>query len=244
MNLVSFFKNDIIEFLCEPQDLDIIAHPTPASKHLPDWFKTIPGYLPSKDRDNFGARGMTAKKCLPMIDGMNLGFVIPLAGDVNIRTHKDNSLIESSINPHFGKLVEFHSVDQLGGSTSPTFPGPAIKFINRIVIKTAPGYSSLFVPCLNHFENRFTVLSALVDTDKYPKQVNFPAVWNIANFDDIIPKGTPLITVIPIKRADQPKKAKVRAMTKKEEAKVKEIHDNQQTQRHYYTRVLRNKDEH
>lgn len=242
MNLISFFKTDIIEFLCRPEDLDVIAPPIPAGKHLPDWYKTIPGYL--NERDNFGGKAMTAKKCLPMIDGMNLGFIIPLSGDVNIRTNKDRSLIESSTNPHDGSIIQFHSVNQLGGKTSPTFPGPAIKFINKWVIKTAPGYSTLFVPCLNHIEPRFTCLSALVDTDKYVKEVNFPAIWNLPNYDDIIPRGTPLVTAIPIKRADQPKKAKVRAMSEDEANNLKHLHDCQQNRRHFYTKELRNKDEH
>jgi hypothetical protein len=243
MSLISFFKTDIIEFLCEEKDFDIIPHPIPAGKLLPDWFKTIPGYLDGK-RDNFGSRAMSAKKCMPMIDGMNLGFIIPLAGDVNVRTNKDCSLIEVGNNPQAGRLIDFHAMEQLGGKTSPSYPGPAIKFINKIIIKTAPGYSTLFVPCLNHFENRFTCLSALVDTDKYPKQVNFPGVWNIPNFDDILPRGTPLITAIPIKRADQPKKAKVRVMTESDIKKVQQIHDSQQNRRHHYTKELRAKDEH
>lgn len=242
MNLISVFKTPIIEFLCREEDYGVIPHPFPAMKGVPKWYKDIPPYL--NGRDQFGTKGMSAKKCLPMLDAMTLGFIIPLAGDLHIRSNKDCSLIEGGPSPAFGKLLEFHSKDQLGGKGSPIHPGQPIKFINRWLIKTAPGYSCLFVPCLNSMEKRFTVLSAVVDTDKYYKEVNFPGSWNVPDFDGVLEAGTPLITVIPIRRKDFVKKAPVRVMNKKELKRVNEIARIQASRNHYYTQELRNKDEH
>jgi hypothetical protein len=41
----------------------------------------------------------------------------------------------------------------------------------------------------------------LVDCDKYFEFVNLPFVWNEPNFHGILPAGTPLVQVIPIKRS-------------------------------------------
>lgn len=236
MNLKLFFKTPLIEFYCDPKFFGVIPEPVPAYKMMPDWFKKIPTSISA--RDQMGAKAMTAKKCIPMLDVMSMGFIIPLFADVNIRTNKDGSLIEAGHNP-LDAVINFHDMQQLGGKTSPSFPGPAIKFINKWVIKTAPGYSTMFIPPLNVIEPRFTCFSGLVDTDKYPKEVNFPGIWHIKDHDDILPAGTPLVTCIPIKRSDMPRSANVRKMTEKEARDIEKIHLKQVSRRNVYTHELR-----
>lgn len=237
MKLISFFKTPIIEFLCEEKDFDVIPEPVPAFKMIPDWFKSIKNN--TNGRDQFGGKGMTAKKCIPMLDAMSLGFIIPLWGDVNVRTNVDNTLIEVSPNP-LGPVIDFHSSEQLGGEKNIlTGKASAIKFINRWIVKTAPGYSTLFVPAINQVEKRFTLLSGLVDTDTYPKTVNFPGSWNIGNYDNIVSAGTPLMTCIPIRRKDMVRESIPRLMTKEEEKKMSIINRRQQSRRHVYTDELR-----
>lgn len=240
--LVSLFKNDVIEFLCEPEDLSVIPVPIPAHKRMPDWWKRISPSVANRMRDGAGAVAMTAKKCQPMQDAMACGFIMPLFADINIRSSDDLRWIAAGNEPagqaarnHLGPVVEFHSRGQLGER----FPGPAIKFINRWTIKTAPGYSTLFVPPLNHLETRFTCLSALVDTDRYVKPVNFPAVWLAGGYDGLVAAGTPLVTAIPIRRVDVPRHARVRAMTAREKAGANLIQFQQQTRRQVYTDELR-----
>jgi hypothetical protein len=110
------------------------------------------------------------------------------------------------------------------------------------VIKTAPGWSTLFVPPLNHFDQPFTCLSGFVDTDVYPKEVNFPAVLKIYDADIHLPAGTPIITAIPIKRDSFPKKPKVRKMTAKEMKTIDKIQQTQGMRTHHYTYELRKRD--
>lgn len=233
----SFFKNEIIEFLCKEEDFEVLPKPYPARKGMPDWYRKITPYVNGKDR--FGAPGMSAKKCMPLIDGMSLGFIIPLAGDVTLRSSENRKAFEVLPNPYFGNLIDFHSVEQLGITTSPTYPSPAVKFINKWIIKTAPGYSTLFIPCMNHMDPRFTVLGALVDTDTYQKEVNFPAVWHLFPYEDVIKAGTPIITAIPIKRDDQPKEVIARPMTKKEEKRLNTIFKQQESRSSVYSNELR-----
>ena len=239
-NLLSFFKNDVIEFLCEPDDMDVIMPPVQAGKRIPDWYKKIPTHCPSGARDQYGGVASTAKKCLPMIDAMTLGFIIPLWGDVNIRTNGDGKLIDASSNMQ-GGIVEFHNKEQLGGATSPTNGAPAIKFINRWVIKTAPGWSTLFITPINHFDKRFTCLGGLVDTDKYPKHVNFPAIWHLPDFDGVIDAVTPLVTAIPVRRSDMDQKLVTRVMSDNERKEIGRIERVQRSRGSYYTKELREK---
>ena len=238
MKLFSYFKTPVIEFLCDARYIDVAPPPVPAGKMMPEWFKRIPPYLKNR-RDTHDRKAMSAKKCLPMIDAMTLGFTIPLAADQNIRSNGDCSLLDiGPTSTLIDKVVERHSADQVGFAFGKQDP---IKFINPWVVKTAPGWSSLFIPPINHFEDRFRVLGGMVDTDRYPKQVNFPAIWLKPNFDDFIPAGTPLVTVIPIKRGSMPTEANVRLMTEKEAKHIRTLHVKQQTRVHVYTNELREK---
>lgn len=237
--MISFFREKNIEFLCNEPELNVIPRPVPAHKLIPQWFKSIPPEMPERD-PLFGSKSFTAKKCWPLLDAMSVGYIIPLFGDVNIRTNHNCSLIGAT-SGHLGSVVEFHDIKQLGGKTSPSAPGPAVKFINKWIIKTPPGYSTLFIPPINVFEKRFSVLSGLVDTDKYVKEVNFPAVWNIPNFDDVVTAGTPIITAIPIKRSDLKHNFEIRQPTEKENKNKHDIHLTQVSRRGSYFNIFREK---
>ena len=238
MNLKLLFKTPLIEFYCAPEYFGVIPEPAPAIKMIPDWFKKITPHVTDGSRDQFGGKAMSAKKCMPLLDAMSAGFIIPLWADVNVRTNDEGSLIEVGRNP-LGNVIEFHDKSQLGGKTSPTYPGPAVKFSNHWVIKTAPGYSTLFMPPLNHMEPRFTCLAGLVDTDAYPKEVNFPAVWHSKGHDGIVSAGTPLVTCIPVKRSDLAQKTAPRVMSAKEREAIMLIRKKQDTRSHVYTQELR-----
>jgi hypothetical protein len=243
-NMFKFWGNDIIEFYCHPSYEGIITEPRAAVKNLPEWFKDLKPTCEGEDdaRDAFGNKTMSAKKCLPMLDAMSLGFTIPLVADLHIRSNHDNTQIEVT-NPPGMKLCEFHSSDQLGGNNKLGIPhGNALKFINQWVIKTAPGWSTLFVPPLNHFDQPFTCLSGFVDTDVYPKHVNFPGILKVYDADLYIPAGTPLVTAIPIQRNAFSKKPKIRKMTAKEMRVIDKIQRTQDLRTHHYTYELRKRD--
>ena len=234
-----FKKKPIIEFYCHPNFEGIIPEPKPASKFIPEWYKSIPPTLDTKDHQN--RPNLTAKKCLPMIDAMTAGYVISLAGDLGLKSSEDCNTIEV-FNPPEIRLAEFHSLDQLGPK-APGMPAPPVKFINPWIIKTAPGWSTLIIPLVNSsLENpNFTCLGGLVDTDKYAKEINFPAIWHTPNFDDYIPAGTPLVVVIPVKRDAITNSSLVRSMTKKEFTNIEEIRKKQVSRVHVYTQELREK---
>jgi Family of unknown function (DUF6065) len=236
MSLISFFKDPLIEFLTTEEHLNVLIPPAPANKFVPEWYKAIPPYSTSR-RDHKGAHAMSAKKCLPMLDAMTYGYIIPLAGDVHIRSNDDASLIDITQNPYV-KLTEEHHVEQVG----PKFPFPKhhlIKFINHFVIKTPPGYSCLFTAPINHLETRFITLGAIVETDMYDRPINFPTCWLATNYDDILPAGTPIIQCIPFKRSSTIDKSEVRSFTDNELKKNNTLMNKQNNQTSYYVNNIR-----
>lgn len=242
IELNKLWRSEIIEFYCHPNLEGVIPEPRPARKDLAEWFKDLSPVCGDEDsRDSLGNRIMSAKKCLPMLDGMSLGYTIPLAVDVHIRSNYNNSQILVN-NPQGGIYgCEFHNSIQVGGPNAiKKNHGNPLKFINHWIIKTAPGWSTLFVPPLNHLNSVFTCLSALVDTDRYPKMVNFPAVLNETDIDVHLPAGTPLVTAIPINRkVFDGKKPYIRKMTAKEFKAIDTMHSIQTNRTHYYTYELR-----
>jgi hypothetical protein len=207
----SLFKTRTIEFLCEDIDYGVIPEPIPARKYIPDWYKALPMKL-----DN-GLTASTVKRCNPFLDSMGLGWIIPLAADVEFKSNEDCSGIDYKWN-FYKPMVENHGMDQVTTEKkpNPSFPKPPMKFLNYWLIKCPKDYSLLFVPPLNRPDPRFTCFSGLVDSDKYFECVNFPFVFNIPNFHGVIEAGTPLVQVIPIKRSTIIKPSESRAMTLKE----------------------------
>ena len=57
----------------------------------------------------------------------------------------------------------------------------------------------MFVHPLNRYDLPFYSFSGLVDTDKHSVVVHFPFIVR-KDFEGVIPKGTPIIQAIPIKR--------------------------------------------
>jgi len=188
-------KNPKLEFLCFEDDLGNIPAPYSARKLMPDWYKALPM------KNGTGFNQSTLKRCPPFLDAMVTGWIIPLAADIWIRSNEDCSHIQYDTK-YPRPMIENHSDWQVTSDKCPAphLPKPPMKFMNYWAINCPKGYSLLFVPPLNRPDTRFTCFSGMVDCDGYFEFVNFPFVWNEPNFDGILPAGTPLVQVIPIKR--------------------------------------------
>ncbi len=61
----------------------------------------------------------------------------------------------------------------------------------------------MFVPPLNNGDDRFEIISGIVDTDTFTSYINFPIILNGDKYpvlETIIERGTPYVQVIPFKR--------------------------------------------
>ena len=178
-------------------------YPKPADKFIPSWYKNLESYLNEiKAPTGQGTTTATIKRCMPVFDAMVSGYIIVSPADVYIsQTTLDDGTKKSWFEwSNFG-LITFHPVEQapqhpkVNGNMS--YP----KWTNPWSIKTPKGYSTFFTQPM-HRESLFTILPGIVDTDVYSGPVNFPFVLNDPDFQGLIPAGTPIAQVIPIKRDD------------------------------------------
>lgn len=209
--------NNLIEFsihkdLSELEDIK----PYPIKKTLPEWYKQIEPH--THERQNL-------KGCMPFLDGISAGYVLPLPQDfvINyniydpIKKCDDSSyyfsLAENFNHEHCSKYnlnttnPQHHSILQVGGQN--TFLGKKngnshiLKILNPWKIKTPKGYSCLFLPPMYNEMDYFYIINAIVDTDTFDDWINFPIIINYdkyPSFKKIFKQGTPYVQIIPFKR--------------------------------------------
>lgn len=178
-------------------------HPTPSIGHIPDWYKSIKrNYDPSEAelkqswKTKFLPQG-TVKKCIPVLDALGAGYIYSLPIEVMFNYESGRFVSLPDI-----EMIQTHTPDQIMGwqATNEYIP-MAYKWRNFNIIKTPPGWSCLFTHPLNRMDLPFHTLSGVVDTDKHPAPVNFPFLMK-HGFEGKIPVGTPIVQIIPFKRAD------------------------------------------
>lgn len=163
-----------------------ISPPIPASRIVPEWYRTMPG---SRDKVE------TVKKCIPFLDALTAGYVITLDADVYWNEESKTFHSESPIqmqSDHMQSQTQDVNIDD-------RFDSQPHKWVNHWEIRTPKGYSCLFIHPLERTDLPFYSLTGIVDTDKHPLVVNFPFLFK-KGFSGVIPKGTPIIQVIPFKR--------------------------------------------
>jgi hypothetical protein len=211
----SVIKTDDIEFLCDKEDFGVIPEPYPARKLMPEWFKALPPKVENKNK----LENSTIKRCAPFLDAMCLGWIIPLAADVEFVTNDDVTSVNYRWS-FYKTMIENHSQSQLSTETSkhPSHPKPPMKFMNYWMIKVPKGYS--------------------VDSDVYFEYVNFPFFFKTPNYTGLIKAGTPLVQVIPIKRDTILEESEVKVMSPEDiEERAKTRRKRQSHESHYRDNV-------
>jgi len=171
--------------------------PAPAKNFTPKWYKDTRSYIGDKKGVTESGPGTTVKKCVPVLDMMTAGYIIPTWADIWVTIKDGNCTFYSGDrNMKFG----FHPITQIAHYPANMSAGGAHKFENPWSIRTPKGYSCFFMPPAHNPNPYFEVLSGLVDTDNYYAPVNFPFLFKVNEFEGLIPAGTPLVQVIPFKR--------------------------------------------
>jgi len=199
-------EKKLITFKHAP-DNAFITPIVPASKALPEWWKKASIYR----EGDLPFEPLHLKACMPVLDAMTQGYIIPLGSDVYVKVNIDEETGQPF--PRFTwknsetALIVEHAPQQTDGmpvmEKGKATGGKAFKFTNPWLIQTPKGYSTLFVAPLNNGNPNFEMVSAIVATDVYKSLVNFPFVWTgPEDYEGVIPQGTPLIQLIPFKRDD------------------------------------------
>jgi hypothetical protein len=179
--------------------------PKPASRFIPNWYKTMPKYTSGSktagiSEYNFKSPNTTLRGCSPFLDSLTSGYILELPCDIEVTQSEEEIFVRWRFDE---EVISSHASEQ-----APTLPksiegkfGDIFKFTNIYNIQTPKGYSTLFTHPLNRWDLPFRTFSGVVETDKYPETVFFP--FQFAFNDEkkiIIEKGTPIVQLIPFKR--------------------------------------------
>ena len=205
-----------IKFLIAEEYLqDSFKQPTPAKKHIPEWFKKSSRYInescphdiePCYDKETTGTN-MTIKACMPVQDAASSGYLLYTTNDIIIiNDKKEGKLnIQWPQSDNSGVFIEQHLSNQFKNSDKLINKCIAksymLKFVNPWKISTSPGTSCYFTTPAYH-DVPFEILPGIVDTDSYPLNINFPFSIKIPEDRLLIPKGTPFVHIYPFKREE------------------------------------------
>jgi len=218
-----FKRKPIIEVSALQQNIGYFKAPDSSKKFLPEWIKKVKFNLPKKDTNENLYPGQTVRACMPFMDAMSLGWVMPVPFDiyfevsdygkhVNYEYRNKINVAENNIAPP----IEAHSQEQ-AGMNNLYANAPILKFVNPWKITTRSGYSTMFINPVNQGKSYIECFAGLVDTDRYNNQINFPfRVLNpdgLEKYNFMIKAGQPIVQFFPVKRKDVYGKMPVRRLT-------------------------------
>ena len=179
---------------------NIIPKPLPSKKsNKPDWWKKLPIHYPENtlkvttNRTNY-----TMKKCIPMQDAMEVGYMVQTFADVFLEQTDESFNITWRTEVD---VFENHTIATTLMDAPFGYHDLVVKYNFAMTVHTPKGYSLLVVPPLLHNNLPFVAVPALIDTDNYSVNYALP-VWVSKSHSGIISKDTPLAQLIPIKRTD------------------------------------------
>jgi hypothetical protein len=221
-----------ITFRCLPRFDAILPRPEPATLGLPDWLKSMPQTAFSHVQQK---ETVTVKQCLPFIDAMTCGFLMPLAADLMVRdgrfTWERGALGNKA-------PIHFHENVQVQGTPFFDKQHSLIRFNNYWTIETPPDYSLLVMHPINRHDLPFATVTGIVDTDRYHDNfINFPARWTDYKFSGVLPKGTPVAQCLPLKRETWA--SRIEVMDDEAARRVIELSDDIASQSGVYRRDFR-----
>jgi hypothetical protein len=182
---------------------DKLIPPEPAIKHLPEWYRTLAKFGTTNDEKNLnpinhiGSDGalVATKMCMPYFDALTSGYMYVLEDDLLVELDEQGfpTLSWQGSVLLLDKRPTLEIV--LPNNTHPLHFG----FRMNWFYETPPGYSVLITHPMNRFDLPFYTMSGVVESDVWGLPV-FIAFFLQKGFQGVIPKGTPIMQIIPFKR--------------------------------------------
>jgi len=188
MKFIKFFTD---------KDKEQYGKPVPAKLTIPTWYKDAESTFIS---EGYQEESAGLKKCMPFVDSMMSGYVLRFPFDVEISKSNSGEINFSYAKTPVGEII--HERPKELGATIPRPPGFApnhLAFSGFWGIKTPKGFSLLVTHPLNRHELPFHTVSAIMDSDEFFAAGNIPFFIK-EDFEGVIPEGTPIAQLIPIKR--------------------------------------------
>jgi hypothetical protein len=180
--------------------------PHPVKTSVPQWWRDGETTFESKfhsHADGTPHEGM--KMCVPFMEIMMTGYTLLTPFDIYVTKTESG---DTSIKWHGPEIVEENQVQFIGHrppELGATIPRPAghskvsYTWFSYWSWKTPRGYSTFVTHPFNRHDLPFTTLNGIVDSDKFHLNGNIPFYLK-ADFEGIIPAGTPFAQIYPFKR--------------------------------------------
>lgn len=190
--------NQTIEFIPSSEEVStFVESPKPSKLSVPEWYKSGESF----DKDNIKFVGTDVykplKSCIPFLDSLTSGYIQSTWSDIIIGDNGDTVNYKWVLPPQ-----------PLEHRSTPVSLPIGIDYYNvelhwkmPWIIKVPKGYSILITHPFNRLDLPFTTLTGIIDADEF-HHVRFGNLpfYIKRNFRGIIPAGTPMFQIIPIKR--------------------------------------------
>lgn len=194
-------KNKIVFRRRSDLPAEIYPFPKPATNYVPQWYKEMPLYTRGETEANLVPGNSSPKACVPLLDALTAGYMMELPYDlefVSDPADKNNTQLFSRYQGP--PMHQRRGIDLAGMMPAlPGFSAGTYIWHTAFQISTPPGYSLLYTHPLNNDVLPFRTSSGIMDNDVYGHSGSIPFSVQLG-WSGIVPKGTPIIQIIPIKR--------------------------------------------
>jgi len=190
-----------IKFIPTSEDAQNFTEaPVPAKKSIPNWYKKIPNFNVKDLKLNTQnvVTNSNLKMCMPFFDALTGGYIQKTWTDIYINYTDEGIKYASAVFPQIISTRDIVS-PKIDSNYYP------IEFIwlNQWNTMLPKGYSMLITHPLNRLDLPFITLSAIIDMDNfYHTKIGSIPFFIYKNFTGVIPAGTPMFQMIPVKRKD------------------------------------------
>lgn len=174
-----------------------VSAPESARNYIPKWYKDIPA---NNDDPN-------VKKCMPFLDAMSSGYIQTTWSDIEVSRSGDEVTVLdkgnfSRFNNTFSPQM-FYFRNKSEVTIGDEYYKIEFLWKRQWAVSLPEGYSALVTHPLNRTDLPFTTFSGIIDCDNYSHvEIGNIPFFLKSHFLGIIPAGTPMFQIIPIKRED------------------------------------------
>jgi hypothetical protein len=194
-------SRETVKFYAANSPAADIQPPIPSSTHLPPYLRSIPA--PTRSQPTFNDNGYetNVRACAPFLDAATAGWTQYSWSDIHIEVNG------AAIRYHFSdSQMPILSHRQMRAEMAQAYTGylpVEFMWLSQWQPQTPAGYSLLITHPLNRPDLPFLTTSGIIDADVFTVEGNGQVPFYLrAGFSGLIPAGTPLYQLIPIRRTE------------------------------------------
>lgn len=191
-----------IEFIPASEDVEkFVSPPELMKKNIPSWYKKIENFSEKDMEISFDQgnkpyiKNSSLKMCMPFLDSIVSGYVQKTWCDIYIEKKDSEIFFSYSHGPEIIKIR-----DKVSLPLPNDFYQLEFLWMVPWIPKLPKGYSCLFTNPSNIFDIPFTNTNGIIDSDNFYHMGGQYPFYIKNNFHGVIPEGTMMYQMFPIKR--------------------------------------------